>query len=289
MSGPLVPTDRAIDTSAHLSARGKSGWPFVRTLVTHDVVDSTNDQAAALVRAANAELPLAVWARRQTHGRGSGSHAWWSDSGSLTFTLAIDPAAHHLAPEREPALALATAVAVIDALAELGFDTHRIGIRWPNDLEVAGRKLGGILPERVEVAGGHRILIGVGLNVLSNLLEAPDEVRAMAASLSALHPDRLDAETPQRLFLAILRRFGPVLGQLARGEPELAARWKALDLLRDEWLRVDQGGRILTGRGQGIDSDGALCLNDGRHRLRIFGGQVLRDDAPNLSALPRRD
>jgi BirA family biotin operon repressor/biotin-[acetyl-CoA-carboxylase] ligase len=271
-----VQADRAIDTSAHCSAQGKPAYPFVRTLVTYDVVDSTSNQAAALVRAGNAALPLAVWARRQTHGRGRGSHTWWSDSGSLTFTLAIDPAAHHLALEREPTLALTTAVAVIDALVDLGFDTRGIGIRWPNDLEAGGRKLGGILPERVELANGHRILIGVGLNVLSNLVDAPDPVRTMAAALSALHSERLDAETPEHLLLAILRHFGPVLGQLARGEPELAARWNQLDLLRDEWVRVDQGTRILTGRGQGIDSDGALCLDDGRQRIRIFGGQVLR-------------
>ena len=95
-------------------------------------------------------LPLAVWAKSQTRGRGRGSHRWWSDAGSLTFTLAIDPAAHGLAVEHEPKLALATAVAVIEALTSSSSVKPSIGIRWPNDLEVDGRKLGGILPERVD-------------------------------------------------------------------------------------------------------------------------------------------
>ena len=83
----------------------------------------------------------------------------------MTFTLAIDPLAHGLTAEIEPRLALATAVAVIEALDELELGSPSLGIRWPNDLEAGGRKLGGILPERVETPRGHRILIGIGLNV----------------------------------------------------------------------------------------------------------------------------
>jgi BirA family biotin operon repressor/biotin-[acetyl-CoA-carboxylase] ligase len=275
-SGQLAQPDREIDTSLLDSTRNSSGWPFVRTLVAYDVVESTSDVAAALIREGTHELPLAVWARRQTRGRGRGNHQWWSDQGSLTFTLAIDPAAHGLNIDQEPKLALATAVAVIEAVGKLGLESRCIGIRWPNDLEVDGRKLGGILPERLDAANGHRNLIGVGLNVLTNLLDAPADVRMMATSLADLHSEPLAAELPLRLFSAILMHFEVVLGRLAQGDSALACRWNQLDLLRDRWLRVDQGTRIVAGRGQGIDADGALCLDDGRERFRVFGGQVLR-------------
>ena len=43
---------------------------------------------------------------------------------------------------------------MIEALDELGLGHPSIGIRWPNDLEADGRKLGGILPERLETAQG---------------------------------------------------------------------------------------------------------------------------------------
>ena len=125
----------------------------MRTMVERDVVRSTNDVAAELVRSGAVALPLAVWAHRQTRGRGRGSHEWWSDAGSLTFTMAIDPAAHGLAQMALPRVALATAVAVIDAVGELGFREHGLGIRWPNDVECGGRKLGGILPEIGGAAG----------------------------------------------------------------------------------------------------------------------------------------
>jgi biotin-(acetyl-CoA carboxylase) ligase len=67
-----------------------------------------------------------------------------------------------------------------------------------------------------------------------------------------------------------------MLGRLVGEDPELARRWNALDLLRDEWVSVDLGSRIVAGRGCGIDADGALCLDDGNAHLHLSGGQVLR-------------
>jgi BirA family biotin operon repressor/biotin-[acetyl-CoA-carboxylase] ligase len=248
----------------------------VRTLLALDEVDSTSDRAAELVREGIVALPLAVWARRQTCGRGRGSHSWWSDAGSLTFTLAIDPRAHGLAVESEPKLALASAVAMIKALEELELGLPSLGIRWPNDLELGGRKLGGILPERIETERGHRVLIGVGLNVLTDLAEAPASVHTMATSLARLHARPLDQQVLRALLAAFLRQFESVLTRLAGGDPGLAAEWDRLDLLRGQWVRVDLGARTVAGWGRGIDQDGALCLDDGQERLCLFGGQVLR-------------
>ena len=207
-------------------------WPFVRNAVVCEVVDSTSDRAAELVKENGCVLPLVVWARRQTRGRGRGCNRWWSDDDSLTFTIAIDPLAHGLKLASEPKLALATAVAVIDALNRLGFGIPSLGIRWPNDLEAGGRKLGGILPERVDTPRGHRILIGIGLNVRTNLAAAPAEVRAMATSLATLHAKPLDDSIYARLISAILSQFELVLPRLVQEEPSLSRQWGQLDLLR---------------------------------------------------------
>ena len=85
------------DVARRHSERERTGRSCGR-LIERDVVESTNDVAAELVRAKAVPLPLAVWAHRQTRGRGRGSQRWWSDAGSLTFTIAIDPGAHGLAP-----------------------------------------------------------------------------------------------------------------------------------------------------------------------------------------------
>jgi BirA family biotin operon repressor/biotin-[acetyl-CoA-carboxylase] ligase len=263
--------------------RPEDPWPFVHTLFEYDEVDSTSNRAADLAIAGSVSFPFAVWARHQTAGRGRGNHVWWSDAGSLTFTLALDPAAHGLSAESEPLLSLATGVAIIAALDELHLGDPSLGIRWPNDLEIHGRKLGGILPERVETANGRRILVGVGLNVSTDLTRAPDDVRAMATTLAQAHGGLLPATLLPTLLSAILRQIESALPRLATRDPALAAAWDRMDLLRDQWVTLDLGGGTITGHACGISSAGALCVNDGRVVTRLFGGQVLRPSIPEGS------
>ena len=120
------------------------------------------------------------------------------------------PGAHGLTVQNEPKLALATAVAIVEAMNELGIGHPSIGIRWPNDLEADGRKLGGILPERLErPRSGTRVLIGIGLNLSTNLTAAPADVRAMATSLTAVSANRstgiLEGNSYQRFWVSLDR------------------------------------------------------------------------------------
>jgi BirA family biotin operon repressor/biotin-[acetyl-CoA-carboxylase] ligase len=195
----------------------------------------------------------------------------------LTFTVAIDPQAHGLAVADEPKLALATAVAIVKALDRLQLGTPSLGIRWPNDLEAGGRKLGGVLPERVETARGRRIQVGVGLNVFTQFDEAPAEVANMATSLAALHGMTWSEGFLADLLAAILSEFERALSHLVRADPALAAEWSRLDLLRDRHVQIDLGSRVVEGRCRGIDGQGALCLVDAAGQLvQVFGGTVLR-------------
>jgi BirA family biotin operon repressor/biotin-[acetyl-CoA-carboxylase] ligase len=252
--------------------------PFARTILHLAVVGSTNDLAKERVAEAGVALPLVVRADRQTRGRGRGAHAWWSDSGSLTFSIGIDPAAHGLRPEHEPRLALAAAVAVIDALGPF-LTAGAAGIRWPNDVEVAGRKLGGILPERVEGPAGPRLVVGVGLNLSTDLAAAPAEVRLMATTVAAHRDEALAPADVEDIFGAILAGFARVLDLLARDDPSLPGRWNEIDTLAGRPVRVDLGPRIVAGLGRGIDARGGLLLTDGRETWTVYGGQVLREES----------
>lgn len=125
----------------------------VATAEFHGCTGSTSDRAAALVRAGQ-PLPVLVVADRQTAGRGRRGRRWTSASPSgLWFTVAHSfPAAG--------ALPLRIGLAVARALesVEPGI---RVQVKWPNDLLIAGGKLGGVLCERVSDAA----LVGVGLNL----------------------------------------------------------------------------------------------------------------------------
>lgn len=255
--------------------------PFIATCIRRDIVESTNDLAQELVSTRKVDCPLLVTAASQTRGRGRGRHSWWSDPGSLTFTVAIDPAAHGLLPEQEPRVALAAAVAVIEAIAAW-LAPDRAGIRWPNDIETGGRKLGGILPERVETEWGRRLVLGIGLNVHTRLENAPALVRAMAASLvdiaaAPIHPDDRD-----RILHLIIGRLDSALRLLACDDPHLAQEWARLDTLRDQPVRLDLGTGIKSGVARGIDRSGALLVETDGVIVPHFGGQVLRDSLTSL-------
>ncbi|MFO0889660.1 MAG: biotin--[acetyl-CoA-carboxylase] ligase [Isosphaeraceae bacterium] len=251
--------------------------PFVRTVLHRPVVDSTSGLARCLLLQGVDELPLLVWADSQTLGKGQRDSSWWSDEGSLTFTVAIDPAVHRLRIDQEPRVSLAAAVAVIRAIDALGLVNPGIGIRWPNDVEVGGRKLGGILPERVETEHGHRLLVGIGLNVLTGFEHAPPDVARMATSLSALQPEPLDPTCRVRLLDEILSRLPGEIERLADDSADQAREWEGLNLLRGEHVRVSLGDRIVAGTVREIDPQGALCIDEGGAIQRLFGGQVLRD------------
>lgn len=107
--------------------------PFVRTVIERSQVDSTSDLARVILSDEPPALPLLVLADRQTRGRGRGANEWWSDEGSLTFTLAIDPKEHGLTVRHQPRIALAMAVAIVQRLAPIA---KGLGIRWPNDVEI---------------------------------------------------------------------------------------------------------------------------------------------------------
>ncbi|MDR3637511.1 MAG: biotin--[acetyl-CoA-carboxylase] ligase [Isosphaeraceae bacterium] len=250
-------------------------WPFVRSLIHLDVVESTNDRARQLAHEQRDDLPIAIWADRQTKGRGRADRTWWSDAGSLTFSLLVDPRMHALKTEHEPKLALAAAVAVVNTiLLECGLPAN---IRWPNDVELDGRKLSGILPERVETSRGSLLVVGIGVNVSTQLDDAPAEVRRMSTSLhERIAPNRRVPE-PSALLRSLLASFGASLVRLARDDEALAVEWADFDCLLNQPVRVDLGTRILTGVGRGIDVQGALLVEAAGEVQRLFGGRVLRN------------
>src|SRR5947209_1149659 len=154
------------------------GWRLLR----YPSLDSTNDEGLRLAAAGAIEGPTLILADRQTGGRGRGSNAWWSDEGSLVFTLVFDPRRRGIGPDRTPLVALAGARAIVRGLGP--WMRSRPSIRWPNDVEVEGRKLAGLLCEEAWETHDPLVLLGVGINVETRLDEAPAEVRARATTLA---------------------------------------------------------------------------------------------------------
>lgn len=220
--------------------------------------DSTN--ARLLARAeAGAAAGTVIAAERQTAGRGRLGRTWYSEAGaSLTFSLLWRfPPGTSLG-----GLSLAAGVAVAEVLRATG--VQGIGLKWPNDVLLDGRKLGGILVEMVVDAA----VVGIGLNL--HLPEAlPDDVRAVSAALGQ-STDR------NELLARLLAALRDTIEQFAlHGFGALRQRWLAVHAYGDASVRIlSEFSPPLSGRCVGIAEDGALLLETDRGVQRIISGEV---------------
>jgi len=137
-----------------------------------------------------------VTADVQTAGRGQRERSFVSDPGGLYLT-AVLPFDGDSAGWRGFALAVGSAVR--QALGRLGMEELRL--RWPNDLMIGSRKVGGIL---VEQGQSHTLLVGLGLNVINRPWAKDPALRKVAGRLADLCP-RSDADDPQQLLEPVLR------------------------------------------------------------------------------------
>jgi len=236
-----------------------------------DACGSTNDEAARLARA-GAQHGTVVIARAQTAGRGREGRAWVSprDTG-LYFSAVVRPP---LPIELVPPLTLAIGVGACDAAREHG---AAAALKWPNDLLVADRKLGGVLVE--SHSHGARldcVIVGIGIN----LAPLPAEHAAIAAISLA---EAAGAEIPRAAFIASLLAHVErwIDRYVAAGLPVVIPAWHTR-MAPGLAARATVDGESLVGAVAGLDSDGALLLRDrdGRvHRVRSGDVQLVTRDA----------
>jgi BirA family biotin operon repressor/biotin-[acetyl-CoA-carboxylase] ligase len=246
---------------------------LVREVEFHTEIGSTNDRAAELARQPSLGCPFLVLAARQTAGRGRGSNRWWSAPGALTFSLVLEARQTGLPVERWPQIALAAGAAVCEAI-EQSIPDAAVGLKWPNDVYLAGKKASGILVE-VPAIGTGRLLVGIGVNVNNSFANAPAELLPLATSMTDVAHRPFDSTD---VLLAILARFDFWLSGLVGNERELFERWRTRCLLAGKRVRLRAGSRQVTGICQGIDDTGRLMLSTPEGIERHLSGTVVSFD-----------
>jgi len=256
-------------------ARARLGR-LASTILFFDTIGSTND--VAMARAVSSQSPapspregLVVVASEQTQGRGRRGHTWFSPPRSgLYVSVVLTPAASIDSARATMLLTLSAGVALAEGIEHA--TGLRIDLKWPNDLQVSRRKLGGILAESSgSSAPIEAVVVGYGINVGSAAL--PPELRDRATSLEtelgrAIDRHHLLAET----LAALSRRYDDLL----------AGRF---DAILDAWRRLapgasgarvtwDTSGGKAIGVTAGIDEQGALLVRVDSRVERIVSGEV---------------
>jgi BirA family biotin operon repressor/biotin-[acetyl-CoA-carboxylase] ligase len=205
-------------------------------------VSSTMDVLHELA-AAGAEAGTAVIAGEQLEGRGSRGRSWHSPPGGLWLSVLCRPPVI----EGLEVVSLRAGLAVAQALQAL--IPKPLQLKWPNDLMLSGRKLGGVLCEaRWQGDNLGWIAIGVGMNVRNGVSE---ELSSVAISLAA---ERADI-TPEFIappVLAALRQLDHGAGQLSGLELQQFAQC--------DWLRGRAVLEPVAGTAAGLRADGALVV-----------------------------
>lgn len=283
--GPDIPTKEEIKAVF-------KGDIIGREIVFYRTTSSTNDRAMEM-----GQLRRSVLARQYQHssqqrmeglegtvivadaqeqGRGRFGRDWVSPPGvNLYFTVLLEPP---FAPERASILTLMAAVAVVSAIREhVGLNAV---IKWPNDILVGNKKVGGILTEmKSDQDRINFVAVGIGLNVNMPSSMLPGNVRPHATSLKEEKGEYINRV---KLLGVILAKLEHWYKNILKGKKKaLLNEWMRLDSTSGKKVRVKSRNRIISGKAEGISDDGELIV-------RLFTGVVEKVHAGEVTILKDR-
>jgi len=231
-------------------------------------IDSTNRVGLELGYAGEPEGAV-ILAEEQTAGRGRSGRSWHSERATgIYLTLLLRP---KLAPVQAPLLTMMaglSAHAAVQAVSGLAVD-----VKWPNDLLIRGKKVGGILTEmHAETNAVRFVIVGIGLNV--NQEKFPGELSATATSLRS---ETGKAQSRLELLVRLLREFENDYNRfLQEGASSVVERFEQVSsYARNKKVRVTNGSESFMGLTAGLAPEGLLRVqrDDGKV-VTVIAGDV---------------
>ncbi len=229
---------------------------------------STNVLARVMVEGGLGEGLVTV-ADLQTEGRGRYDRTWHSPLGGLYFSIVLKP---RIADETAPLLGFLTACAIATEIREvLGLE---VSLKWPNDILVGERKLGGILSETVSRNGSLLAVIGVGINQNVKREDLPAELYDTTTTILS----EIGRETSrENLISAIISGIDSRLGQVESDSSfsSILDEWTGYSSTIGRSVHIRDGSEITEGIALGIGPDGSLEVEDSNGQLkRILIGDI---------------
>jgi BirA family biotin operon repressor/biotin-[acetyl-CoA-carboxylase] ligase len=231
-------------------------------------IASTQDLAISFAKA-GIEEGVVVWADEQTKGRGRFGRKWFSlPSKSLSFSFILRP---KLKADLIPYLSLFPVIACASVLEKL---SARCELKWPNDILIEGKKVGGILVD-VEIKENkiEWAVVGIGINVNLERDDFPSDIRQSATSLRiALRKSFDDFQLLKEILRELNEKYSLCFSD--KGREKIREEWEKRDFLRGKEIEVMIGEKRIRGIGEGIDGRGFLRVRIGEKIVAFSGGEV---------------
>ncbi|BCA53172.1 putative Biotin-(Acetyl-CoA-carboxylase) ligase [Nitrospira sp. KM1] len=229
----------------------------------HDEVDSTSREAVRLVQA-GVEHGTVVLADTQTAGRGRLSRQWFSPPGVNIYCsiVLINSAPLDRLSDCLSWLPLLTALAASEAIEMVS--TVAVSVKWPNDLLIGERKVGGILCESGPLPGSKSFqVIGVGLNVNGKNQDFPAELRDGATTIRHESTAEIDRN---RVIAQLLNELEQCLEEYAtRGSERIAQAYNRRCSTLGKRIKASlTGGQDFIALARSIGPDGSLIVEPHR-------------------------
>jgi BirA family biotin operon repressor/biotin-[acetyl-CoA-carboxylase] ligase len=239
-----------------------AGRRIGRRLLFLPEVGSTNRLALQLAQEGAPEGTVVI-ADRQTEGRGRLQRVWQSPPGcNLYVSFLLRPA---IAAVNAARITLMAGVAVAEMVSF--FCPEGVGLKWPNDVRIRGKKVSGILTEmRMDGGAVEAVVVGVGVNVNMARADFDPEHRGAATSLREETGRLCVREDAAFLLCEKLGQWYQIL--LGEGFMPIRSRWLSLSEMGGSLIRVLFEGEVQEGVFTGIDGDGALLLTDALGSVR---------------------
>jgi BirA family biotin operon repressor/biotin-[acetyl-CoA-carboxylase] ligase len=244
-----------------------AGTIFAGQLHFSPVTGSTNTDAMAAARG-NAVHGSVYFCDEQTAGRGRGDHRWRSAAGEgLYVSVILRP---QLPMARFALLPLAVGLAAADAVSAVSGLT--VDLRWPNDLLLGPRKMGGILVEsRVQTMGTEFAVVGIGMNVHQRGFEPGLDTQA--TSLDMETGRRIERQSLLAVLLKSLEREAQLLADSMRAKMIPARAERGSTWVRGRRVHV-HGPQACTGITAGLDENGFLRVDTAQGRVTVQSGGI---------------
>jgi BirA family biotin operon repressor/biotin-[acetyl-CoA-carboxylase] ligase len=247
--------------------------PFIKKIYIFDDLASTNSTARSLALQ-GAEEGTVVITQTQSKGRGRFDRIWQSPKGGVYLSFLLRPKAP---VEKTSFLAFVAALAVTQAVRSYNVPAR---IKWPNDVLVNGKKIAGILLEsETSITQGSFVIVGIGVNLNTNLARLSGDVRKHATSIRKEHGSSIEY---YEFLDTLLLQFDRFYQLFSAGKfDHIIEEWKKQSDTLGNSIRVESTSDIIQGTAVDVDPSGFLLVKtqDGKIVRVTSGDCTLVDES----------